>query len=607
MTQNTRYQIWIAIAAAAIFFTNLGVAGLWDEDETLYASCAREMLQRGDWVTPYFNGHLFPDKPPLMFWTMMAGFKIFGVNELGARFFSAVLGLGTALLVYHMGKRLFDLRTAFLSGIITASSIIFTVSARAATVDAALVFVTTTAVFAFIVGMIRKSSAEGSTDVFAFQADRKLPLAVAALMYFALGLAVLSKGPVGFLLPMTAFGLFLMIGHCRVRLAAAPASPAGFVARYVRIAAAFFHPATFFRSLFQLRPFVGVIFVLAVALPWFVLVGLRTDGEWLRLFFGKFNLRPFVQPILGHSGPFWYYVPAVLIGFFPWSIFLGPAFADAGRRIRRKEAEGDALILLASWFAVFFFFWSICSTKLPHYPLPAYPALALLTAAFLERWIADPARISSRWMNAAWLSSVLGGVTILVALPIAATIYLPGEQWLGAFAIILIVGAGAAWRFASQGKNLSAVHAYAVTSVVFLTAAFGIAANRVDAFQNARPIVAAIQADAEKNGIPADVPLCAYRFFRQSEVYYANRQVTHCGAPGEAAAMSQLDDFLTQKGHAYIITLDKYRAEIDARYPNQFTLLVDQPRFLAKDRMIVLALKTDAVGVVGRSASADQK
>ena len=84
MTQNTRYQLWIIVAAAIIFFTYLGAASLWDEDETLYATIAREMLQCGDWVVPMFNGHLFPEKPPLMFWLMIAGLEIFGQSEFAA-------------------------------------------------------------------------------------------------------------------------------------------------------------------------------------------------------------------------------------------------------------------------------------------------------------------------------------------------------------------------------------------------------------------------------------------------------------------------------------------------------------------------------------------
>ena len=93
MRKERVHVFWIVAAATVISFTNLGGAALWDEDETLYASCAREMLERDDWVVPYFNGQMFPDKPPLMFWTMMLGFKLFGINELGARFLSAVFAV----------------------------------------------------------------------------------------------------------------------------------------------------------------------------------------------------------------------------------------------------------------------------------------------------------------------------------------------------------------------------------------------------------------------------------------------------------------------------------------------------------------------------------
>ena len=89
MGQLFRHQLWIVLAASVVFFTNLGAVRLFDKDETLYASCAREMLQRGDWVVPVFNGELFPDKPPLMYWLMISGYSLFGVTEFAARFWSA--------------------------------------------------------------------------------------------------------------------------------------------------------------------------------------------------------------------------------------------------------------------------------------------------------------------------------------------------------------------------------------------------------------------------------------------------------------------------------------------------------------------------------------
>ena len=80
MSQGVRYQLWIAAAASVIFFTNLGATGLWDMDEALYTTCAREMLDRGNVIVPWFNGAMFPEKPPLMFWTMMGGFELLAAS-----------------------------------------------------------------------------------------------------------------------------------------------------------------------------------------------------------------------------------------------------------------------------------------------------------------------------------------------------------------------------------------------------------------------------------------------------------------------------------------------------------------------------------------------
>jgi 4-amino-4-deoxy-L-arabinose transferase-like glycosyltransferase len=467
MSQNVRNQLWILLAAGCIFFTSLGTAALWDEDETWHASCAREMLERNDWVVPMFNGKLFPEKPPLMFWTMMAGFQLFGVSELGARFFSAVFGAAAALVTYHLGRKLFDDRVAFWGGLITATSIIFTVSARAATVDAALVLLTTAAVWCFV--MIREEGrgergekagmrGEGrgargereSKDAAQFAiCNLQLPICnnnsfkqflLFIAFYILLGIAVLAKGPIGYLLPMAALGLFLMIQNYRPKPAergsTRPSGILSFLSPFELFGVAKRILASFFVSLWQLRPITGLIVTLAVALPWYAVVDARTNGEWVRTFINDYCVRRFTQPSLGHSGPIWYYVPAVLIGFFPWSVFLGPTFAEVYRRIRVGGPRRDALVLLCCLFGGWLVFWSICRSKLPHYMLPVYPALSLMTAFFLDRWIAQQAEVSRSWMRTTWLSAMIAGAGMAVALPIAAVYLIPGEEWIGAIGLL---------------------------------------------------------------------------------------------------------------------------------------------------------------------------
>ncbi|HLA83548.1 MAG TPA: glycosyltransferase family 39 protein, partial [Thermoguttaceae bacterium] len=143
-------QAVIVTIGAVVFFTNLGSAALFDMDEALYATCAREMAQRGDWVVPWFNGQMFPDKPPLMYWLMMLGRAALGPTELAVRLHSALFGIATALATYHLGRLLFRREVGFWAGVIVSTSIVFTISARAATVDSALTFAITAAVLAFV-------------------------------------------------------------------------------------------------------------------------------------------------------------------------------------------------------------------------------------------------------------------------------------------------------------------------------------------------------------------------------------------------------------------------------------------------------------------------
>ena len=588
MSDQLRYQLWIVAAAAVIFLVDLGGAGLWDMDEALYTTCAREMIARNDLVVPWFNGQMFPEKPPLMFWGMMAGFQLFGVNEWGARFASAVLGVGTALLAFHLGRILFNLRVGLWAGLITASTIIFTVSARAATVDSALTFFTTLAMLLFLLAW-REFQANGRDNRF-----RQWTLLAGS--YACVGVAVLGKGPVGMLLPLAAMGLYLLVANGWRKL---------------------------FWSAWWMRPFTALLVVAAVAVPWYALVGYRTNGEWLRVFFLEFNLRPFKQPILGHGDVssfdriraalaslayYFYQVPAVLVGFFPWSVFLGPTLVDTIRRIRnRGEAVGrgadtatsredevrwrDGTIFACCWFAVWLVFWSVCKTKLPHYLLPAYPALALLTACFVERWLANPAAVRWVWLRNAWISMVLTGVGIMIALPIVAARYLPGEWLLTLVGLPLVLGGIGCWKSSLRGEAGRTAMIFTVTAVVFLVGLFAFGARRVDRYQNGPPMLAAIRADSLGVNQP---PIATYRFFRESTVYCAGYPVARC-EDGDAgrSARKDLEKFFAEaapkvKGRAYVITTSEHERELRESFPDRFQAIFRQRRFLGPGEMVVL-------------------
>ncbi len=252
----------------------------------------------------------------------------------------------------------------------------------------------------------------------------------------------------------------------------------------------------------------------------------------------------------------------------------------------QRDPWREGYVLLACWFGVFFVFWSISSTKLPHYVLPAYPALALLTGCFLESWITEPTRVGPGWMKNAWITTMAVGLCIMVAVIVAVRIFLPGEELIALVGLILIVGGWLCLYYSKRRHFHRAATVFACTAVIFLTAVFGFAAQRVDRHQNAKRLLAQIGEDCTE---PAHI--CAYRFFRQSMVYYAGHPIQYCDTPED------LQEYLESAAggpQAYVITLDKYEKEVERKEPGKFRVLARQRRFLASDEMVVLAPAADS-------------
>ncbi len=204
---------------------------------------------------------------------------------------------------------------------------------------------------------------------------------------------------------------------------------------------------------------------------------------------------------------------------------------------------------------------------------------------------------------------ILVGVGMMIALPIVAAIFLPGETVLGLVGLIPVIGGGWCWWKTAHDQHEEAVIAFAVAAIVFLTAIFGFAALLVDHHQNARPMIAAIRADCEKqdmvagrksadksDGRPAEEiglapfspPIATYRFFRESTVFYAGYPVTTCDDSANRSARQDLREFLAKSQRSYVITTDEYTSEIDRDFPGRFQVLLRQPCFLRPGEMVVL-------------------
>ena len=112
------------------------------------------------------------------------------------------------------------------------------------------------------------------------------------------------------------------------------------------------------------------------------------------------TLDVFLKPMDNHRGSILYYFFAIMVGYFPWSVITIPTVTNLVKRIRARDASSDAYVLLSCWIGVIVVFFSLASTKLPSYVLPAYPAIAILTACFIHRWIHETESVAKYVPNA---------------------------------------------------------------------------------------------------------------------------------------------------------------------------------------------------------------
>lgn len=565
-----RHQLYLLVVAGLVFFVNLGGSQLWDEDEPKNAQCAREMFERGDWITPTFNQSLRYDKPALVYWLMISAYQQWGVNEFAARFWSALLAVGTTLTTFHIGRMLFTARVGFWAGWMMATSLLFVVAGRAATPDSALIFCTTLAMLAFV----RATWGACPTLAGADALNDYLPKTWRgfALVYAALAVGVLAKGPVAVVVPVMVLGCFLLC----VRQAIAPAAPNRF--SYLSRALS---PAGWIAVILKLRPLTALLVIAAIALPWYVAVGLRTEGDWLRGFFGQHNFGRFLNTMEGHRGPVVYYLPAVLFGFFPWSVLL-PASVWQLRRQLTAGRNWAAHLFVICWAGVWIGFFSFSATKLPSYALPAYPALALLAAAWLDGWLSKPDVIAAWLPRLAFATLVLVGGCISVGLLIVARRSLPSDEWIACVGTPLIVGGVLGFFWAARRPRRAAA-ALAGCSLAFAVLTFGFGAAAVSRHQNSAALVSI--ARRYQN---SPLRLATFDYSSPSLVFYAASRVE------PFFASDKLARYLVEQPEAMVLCDSRDFDSLKALLPKDIEVVVRQPRFLRSGEVLLLGRRRES-------------
>lgn len=467
--------LWLGAISWLAFLWHLGSVGLVDETEPLFAEAARQMTVTGDWITPYFNGETRFDKPPLIYWLMAIAYKLIGVNEWAVRLPSAMAAIALMLLSFYtlryfgisrpgdvsvketqvqsktvahipqislrllvpLSLRQSQLTTdnythlesqRWLSAWIGAALIAFNpitiIWARTGVSDMLLSSCMGSALLAFFLGYAQGENfadpqfsganvetdkgtrGEGDGEKIKVRGyDSKgtptqkmlsFPSGWYLVFYVLIALAILAKGPVGIVVPGLIIGSFLLyVGNL------------GQVWR-------------------EMRVLMGLVIILALAVPWYVLVTLANGEDYIESFFGYHNFERFTGVVNHHWAPWYFYFLVVLVGFAPWSSYLPIAIARLriGNRQRWQASPRFSQLGLFAWFwfAGIFGFFTIAVTKLPSYVLPLMPAAAILVALLWSDQITH--RVQGK--NYLSLFIISAGLNVILVVAIAgAMLYSP--------------------------------------------------------------------------------------------------------------------------------------------------------------------------------------
>jgi 4-amino-4-deoxy-L-arabinose transferase-like glycosyltransferase len=364
----------VLLLAALAFFGGLGRGAIADSDEAFYAEAAREMIASGDWLTPHFNYDPRFQKPPLYYWLTAVTYLVLGPTEFAARLWSAIAGVGLAIVTMKCGRRWFDDTTGLLAGAITATSFGYFAIARMALPDLPLAFFITVTIWtAFVATLERERNPR-----------RWLVLAAASA-----ALGFLMKGPLAVVIPALVVVPTLLLE----------------------------------RRTFNLREAdfaIASVWFVAIAAPWYVAMWMTHGPEYLQGFFVGDNYERFTTTRFNDPRPWSFYLPVMAGGLLPWTpltiAWLSPMMQFLTRR-RDVRALDVRLIL---WIVLPLAFFTVSVGKQPRYILPILPPLAILLASsIVERtseWRAlDGTRVRPRQNRTIVFGCVLSGM-VLVAI-----------------------------------------------------------------------------------------------------------------------------------------------------------------------------------------------
>ncbi|GAA6157387.1 glycosyltransferase family 39 protein [Pyruvatibacter sp. HU-CL02332] len=438
----------LLLLCLALYLPGLFTLPALDRDEARFAQATVQMHETGDYMVPHFQEDLRAKKPVAIYWAQAVtsgAASLVGLDDPNGhpgiwafRIPSLIAAILVVLLTWRVASLFYGRRAGLMAGALIATTVVLVAEANIAKTDAALA----ASIMAAQLALARVWLARDPTRF-----DPGLGNAV--LFWVAMSIGILLKGPIA---PMIS-GLTMV----------------GLVVATREI-----------KWIFLLRPIRGGVLLLLLTLPWAVSVWLSTNGA----FFGEAVGGDFLPKLAGgqesHGAPFGYYTLLLLVTFFPANLLLMPAIARAW-----GERQSAPVMFLAAWIIPNWLVYEIVPTKLPHYVLPVYPALAILVAALLAASLKNPQLLKTKLARAnivAWALVALVLAAAIVALPVLlpeGTAVEPGP-WpvvgAGIFAAMAVQVLAQAWRARASGVVL----AVAVTGIAFSVALLEFARPRVD-------------------------------------------------------------------------------------------------------------------------------
>jgi len=423
---------WVlALLCALTLFFRLGSYGLVDADEGRYAEIPREMLARGDWVTPTMNGVKFFDKPVLLYWSVMASFRALGETEFAARLPMALFALAGIGATYALGRRAFGPRAGWLGAAILATTFMWPIMGRVVITDTPLASLTTCALATWWLGHTETS---------------KRKAAWFAAFWAFLGLGVLAKGPVAGVLCFGAIVPYLL--WCRPQ------------------------------NGWQMGFIWGIPLLLCVAAPWFVVVQARNE-EFNHLFWWTQNFQRFTggAGVPDHWEKPTYFLPFLPLVFFPWSPFFPRAMVRLPAMFRRvRNDAGDeparAVVFLVCGALFVFAFFSASKSKIVTYILPMLPLGSALLGAWFDKLWTRGQTLRAETAVVGALALVLGAVALAATSRMAQLVGTSaGNGWLYGLGILALLWAAALYIATRRGETRAIFAATSGGFALFLAAA----------------------------------------------------------------------------------------------------------------------------------------